>query len=325
MREKRSIFRRISPEPVQLTTGPAPTYGPLPSSDGKRLFVLTTQVRGELVRFNPATGQPLSYLSGISAIGVNFSADAKRVTYVAYPEGTLWRSNVDGSERIQLTFPPLYVVQPRWSPDGKRIAFMGQEGGKPWSVYVISADGGEMEQPIPGDPRGADPSWSPDGGALLFGRDPGEEPPGAGTLDLEILDLRTHAISKVPGSQELWSPRWSPDGRYILALLRDGHGLMMFDVKTQRWTEMSRIGVGYPEWSRKGDFIYFLGIPPVPQSRGLFRLRVSNGKLERVMTLKDFRQAPGWGDWCGLGPDDSPLLLRDAGTQDIFVLRWEAP
>jgi Tol biopolymer transport system component len=134
-----------------LTTGPTALFFPLPSADGKKLFVATYQPRGELVRYESASHQFTPYLSGISAMGVKSSRDGKWVTYVAYPEGTLWRSKADGSERLPLTSPPLYVIQPRWSPDGTRIAFMGQEPGKPWSVYVISAEGGSPERPVPRD------------------------------------------------------------------------------------------------------------------------------------------------------------------------------
>jgi Tol biopolymer transport system component len=320
IREERNLFRKVNHEPVQLTTGPTSTYAPLPSTDGKKVFVVTAQVRGELVRYDSASHQFTPYLSGISAMGVNFSRGWKWVTYVAYPEGTLWRSKVDGSERLQLTFPPLFVAQPRWSPDGTRIAFMGQQPGKPFSVYVVPGEGGTPEQPVPGE--GADPNWSPDGNSLLFGREPHGEPAGSGKLVLEIVDLRTHAISKVPGSEELWSPRWSPDGRHILSLSADHKDRpMLFDVETQKWTELVVV-VGWPEWSHDGDHIYFAG---GGHPRGVFRVRISDRKVEEVVSLKDLRQAPGWGEWAGLAPDDSPLLVRDAGTQDIYALDWEAP
>ncbi len=335
IREEKSLLRKASYEPVQLTTGPTSTYMPMPSTDGKKIFVVAAQLRGELVRYDSASHQFTPYLSGISAMGLNFSRDGNWVTYAAYPDGTLWRSKVDGSERLQLTSPPLHAIQPRWSPDGTHIAFMGQQPGEPFSIYVVPAEGGNPEQPIPGDHRESDPNWSPDGNSLLFGRQPDNEAPGAGTLDLEIVDLRTHAISKVSGSEELWLPRWSRDGHHILALSRVQDRIMLFDINTRKWSELAKIGVGYPiagvggpgpEWSSRGDYVYLCGAPSAAgQPGGIFRIRMRDSKLEQLFTLKDFRQAPDWAGSMSLAPDDSPLLVRDAGTQDIYALDWEAP
>jgi len=257
-------------------------------------------------------------------MAVNFSRDANWVTYVANPERTLWRSKVDGSERLQLTFTPMLTFMPRWSPDATRIAFMGHQPGKPWSVYVISAEGGSPQQLTPGERDAADPNWSPDGNALVYGRSPGEEPRGVGPMDLEILDLRTNNVSKVPDSEGLWAPRWSPDGRYILACPRDLDKLMLFDFKNRKWAELARISVGYPEFSRDGDYIYFLGTPPAGQ-QGIYRVHISDRKLDHVVDLKDLRVTGYFGLWMGLAPDDSPLLLRDAGTQEIYALDVQFP
>ena len=322
--EERSFFRKDTPEPVQLTTGPTSASFPLPSVDGKKIFVMTTQTRSELVRYDRGSDDFRPYLSGISAMAVNFSRDANWVTYVANPERTLWRSKVDGSERLQLTFTPMLTFMPRWSPDATRIAFMGHQPGKPWSVYVISAEGGSPQQLTPGERDAADPNWSPDGNALVYGRSPGEEPRGVGPMDLEILDLRTNNVSKVPDSEGLWAPRWSPDGRYILACPRDLDKLMLFDFKNRKWAELARISVGYPEFSRDGDYIYFLGTPPAGQ-QGIYRVHISDRKLDHVVDLKDLRVTGYFGLWMGLAPDDSPLLLRDAGTQEIYALDVQFP
>jgi eukaryotic-like serine/threonine-protein kinase len=326
IREATSLLRKASHQPQQLTNGPTPTSSPVPSVDGKRVFVTNPQWRGELVRYDSTSHEFARYLSGMSAYAVNFSPDGKWLAYVAYPEGTLWRSRIDGTERLQLTFPPLFVGLPRWSPDGTRIAFAGAHFPKEEGidVYVIPAEGGNPERPVPGDRDTCDPTWSPDGNSLVFGRYGPFEPPGAGPMDVETVDLRTHAVSKVPGSEELSDPRWSRDGRYIMAPSQDNR-LMLFDVKAQKWTEMAKVVVNWPEWSRRGDYIYFLSTP-VGQNAAIFRIRMSDHRLEQVVDLKDIRQPTSyWGSWVGLAPDDSPLLLRDISTHDIYALDVDFP
>jgi len=326
VREERSTLRKASYEPVQLTNGlTAPDY-PLLSADGKRIFVHTSQQRGELVRYDPASRTFSPYLSGISAVFVDFSPDRKWVTYVAYPDWTLWRSKVDGSERLQLTTSGLmvFVMQPRWSPDGTRIAFQGLAAGQTWSVFVIPAEGGRPEQLIPGDYRG-EPNWSPDGNSLLVAHRTTQDAPDSRSLDLEVVDLRTRAVSKIPGSQDLRGPRWSPDGRHIVAQSRHADRLMLFDLRTKKWTELlGKISVGWEEFSREGDYIYFAGGPAAGQ-HGIYRVRLSDRKLEQVPGLKDFRQEPEAGDWIGITPDGSLLLFRDNSSQDIFALDVDFP
>ena len=230
---------------------------------------------------------------------------------------------MDGSHRLQLTFPPLQVIQPHWSPDGSRIAFQAQEPGKLFHVYVVSADGGSPEQPVPGDRSTDDPNWSSDGSSLLFGHNPFEEPPGT-PLGIEMINLQSHVVSRIPGSEEFWSPRWSPSKHYIGAISRATDRLMLFDVESKKWSELARISVSWLQWSRKGDYIYFVGAQAGRRS-GVFRVGVKDRKLKEVVSLNDFRHAPSdWG-WMGLAADDSPIFLRDTTTEDLYALDWEAP
>jgi hypothetical protein len=82
--------------------------------------------------------------------------------------------------------------------------------------------------------------------------------------------------------------------------------------------------MGYQNWSRDGKYLYFDST--VGGEAAFYRLRISDRKLERVGSLKDLgRRAGTIGPWTGLAPDDSPLALRDVGSQEIYGLDWEAP
>jgi eukaryotic-like serine/threonine-protein kinase len=316
LREKGSFLRKVSHDPVQLTSG-AISYGfPLPSKDGKRLFAVAGLVRGELEHYDAKSKTLEPFLSGISAQDVAFSKDGQWVAYVSFPEGTLWRSKLDGSDRLQLSFAPLYAMLPCWSPDGKQLAFFDYESGKPSRIYLVSADGGAPQELMPDLSQSqSDSVWSPDGNSLAFG---GALLAGDG---IHILDLKTRQVSMLPESDKLFSPRWSPDGRYMIALPSDSLGLRLFDFNTQKWAVLTNTAAAYPTWSRDGQYVYFLQ----QGSQGLARLGIRDRKVEQVADLKRFQLTGYWGLWFGLAPDDSPLLLKDTGSQEIVALDWQAP
>jgi len=313
---------------VLLASGPVSFWAPMPSKDGKRLFVLGTQARGELMRYDAKSRQFAPYLSGISASDVAFSKDGEWVCYVTFPLGILWRSKLDGSQKLQLTVPPMVAVLPRWSPDGKRIAFMGQMPAKSWKNYVVSADGGTPQQLIPGERNEADPHWSPDGNSILFGRWPNYYiPEPSETKALHLFDLRTKQITKIPGSEGLYSPRWSPDGRYVATFDFDSRKLILFDLTTHQQVELATFvgGVWFPNWSRDGTWIQ-VGGALAGEEHGIYRVRLSDRKVERVVSGKELGHISGVpGSWNGVAPDDSLLVMRDHSTTEVYALDWEAP
>lgn len=296
-------------------------WGPSPSVDGKRLFVIGEQSRGELMRYDSESRQFVTFLSGISAEGLDFSKDGKWVAYVTFPEGVLWRSRLDGSERLQLTNLPMKAALPRWSPDGKRIAFSGLAPGEAWKISVISADGGSPEKLMPGENAELDPNWSADGQSLVFG-----EFVGSPTSSIYVLNLQTRQVSTLAGPKGLFSPRWSPDGRFISVTTHDGLKMLLFDLTTQAWKELdSGHSYNYPMWSRDAKYIYFSN--PFENGTPFYRLRVADGKLEHVANA-DLTRGVAWGtfgQWTGLAPDNSPLLIRDTSMQEIYSLDVQWP
>jgi Tol biopolymer transport system component len=153
------LFRRPG-KPIRLTNGPLPYSRPTPSRDGKQIFVFGTKQRGELVRYDVMSQQLLPFLSGISATDPTFSRDGKWIAYASYPDRTLWRSRSDGTERMQLTFPPMEVLFPAISPDGTKVAFFTNEN----EIFVIDMQGAQPQKVAD---NACCASWSPDGNYLL--------------------------------------------------------------------------------------------------------------------------------------------------------------
>ena len=321
IREGKGLLRTARPQPVQLTVGPLAFMGPTLSPDGKRLFAVGVQNRGELMRYDPKSRQFVSYLSGRSAEGLDFSRDGKWVTYVSFPQGTLWRSRLDGSQRLQLTDSSIVVGLPRWSPDGKRIAFSARKPSEDWKIYVVSADGGSPEQLIPGEGL-LDPTWSADGNFLAYSSDY-SDPHSV----VHLVDLRTHHVSTVPGSEGLFSPHWSRDGRFLFAVshkLHDPQKLLIYTFATQKWEQLLLAkNIDYPTLSRSGEYIHYLDLV----ENAFYRVRVSDHKLERigVVSLSRGVVKGQFGQWTGLAPDDSPLLLHDTSFQEIYALDLQLP
>jgi Tol biopolymer transport system component/predicted Ser/Thr protein kinase len=252
-----SIFRKASATPTQLTTGPILYSTVLPDLAGRKLFVQGGQPRGELVHYDVASKQFVPYLGGISASDVAFSRDGKWAAYVAVPGNTLWRSRVDGGERLQLTYPPMTAALPVWSPDGTQVAYIAGQAGKPWKIFLVSAQAGSPEELLPENISELDTTWSPDGTQLAFGRDSWTT---TGSVNIQIVDMKTRQASTLPGSAGLFSPRWSPDGRYLAALSVEGSKkLMLYDFRSQKWSEWltDANNVSYPSWSVDSRYIYY--------------------------------------------------------------------
>jgi eukaryotic-like serine/threonine-protein kinase len=313
-------FLRSDPKPVALTSSPLTLTSPLPSKDGKKLFMVGQTYRGELMRYDVKAAQFAPFLGGISAEYVAFSKDGQWVSYVSYREGTLWRSKVDGSERLQLTYPPMYPVLPRWSPDGKKIIFFefGLGADKPARMYAVSPDGGIPKLLLPNDStQQLDPNWSPDGAKIIFAGESNDP-----SSSIRVLDVASGQVSSMPGSQGFYSPRWSPDGRYVSAFSADSKTLLLFDFHTKKWSELASGSLSWLNWSHDGQYVYVLDFRG---KNAVVRIRVSDHKAEQVADLKNLVTAGRYGGSLALTPDDSPLLLRDTGSQDVYSVDWEAP
>ena len=214
--------------------------------------------------------------------------------------------------------PPLRAYQPHWSPDGSRIAFMGQAPNQPSRIFIVSASGGQPQAVEPGDSMDQGvPSWSGDGRYLVFGelldRHADDE------MLIRLLDLKTRKETILPGSKAKWTPRWSPDGRYILAVATKSGSLALFDCAASRWIPLvAADSIDDPVWSLDSRFVHFSALRSGDGGRALFRVSIADARVEQLAPYP-----PSPVRWSGVTPDGSPLVLSSTRIEDIFAITFK--
>ncbi len=309
--------------PVQLTNGPVSFGNASLGPDNKSIWAIGVQPDGEAVRYNSAKKRFDSLLSGVSATDLDYSSDGGWVTYVAVPEGTLWRCRADGSDRLQLTSAPERTALPRWSHDGKQIAYVSMQPGRPSKLSLMPANGGTPRDVLTESRTQIDANWAADDKRIMFGGYVHD----AGGIDIRVVDLKTHRVVIVPGSKGLFSPRWSSNGKYIAALSPDFTKVMLFDYQTKRWSNWLTEPAGavsYPVWSADSKYLYFDDL--VTDEESIRRVGVGEHRAERVFKLEGIERYPGpFGLWSGRTADGSWMFVRDRSTQEVYKLSVALP
>jgi Tol biopolymer transport system component len=315
--ERGKFFRETTP--VQLTTGLMLSSTPSPALGTSRIYVASYQPRTELVEYDPASGQLNSLLGGLSASTLEYSRDGKWIDFVF--QGALWRSASDGSDRRQLTKPNFAAVTPHLSPDGKQIAFCRFLRGSDSKIYLVPFDGGTpgaVTDANHGKGGDWDPAWAADGKSIIFGDSYETADQPQDKRALHRLDLKTRAVSDIEGSEGMWSPRCSSDGRFIIGLSAPGWRIIQYDFKTKRQIELSNLHATYPVLSPDDQYVYFA---TAGEDLGWWRLRIRDRKLEKLKSPKNL--PVGNGRWFTLTPSGSLVSSRDINASQIYALDLE--
>jgi DNA-binding winged helix-turn-helix (wHTH) protein/Tol biopolymer transport system component len=322
VRNPGAVLPFSSHKPVEIYASSMDIGRPVVGDNGRRIYVVGTNQSRELARYDWTLQQFVPFLSGASGGLVSSPPGGDALAYVTFPEGNLWRARADGTDRRQLSFPPELAFASAWSPDGTRIAFHTLAPGKPGKIALVSADGGAEETLFPDDPSEEDaPNWSPDGKRLMFGRTWVDRDGNATSAAICVLDLRTGAVSTLPGGENLGPPSWSHTGRYVVAPSADFRSLLLFDVQVGTWRRLLRAGfIRLPTWSRDDRFVYFqdrTATDPQP----IYRVSIPDGRMDEVVGRPRLRGSdPGHYLFMGLTPAGDPIaaLIRD--NADVYAL-----
>ncbi|MXY43256.1 MAG: DUF5050 domain-containing protein, partial [Dehalococcoidia bacterium] len=195
----------------------------------------------------------------------NWSPDGRRIAFISprddpdpnddHPIWEIYVMNADGSGQTRLTNDSAWHSLPRWSPDGRRIAFQSYTDEN-WEIHVMNADGSDQRRLTDNLAWDGMPSWSPDSQRIAFHT----------TIDenAEIYVMNADGSDQANLTNDAandWSPSWSPDGRRIaFHSHRDGNSeiyIMNADGSDQTRLTNNPARDIRPVWSSDGRSIAF--------------------------------------------------------------------
>ena len=224
----------------------------------------------------------------------------------------------DGTAQVKLSSATGAKAEPSWSPNGKKIAYVGDIHDDP-NIYIINADGTDPTRITNSPESDSSPAWSPDGTKIVF------DSTREGCCNIFIMNADGTDITKLTNfSGTANHPHWSPDGtKIVFEGSTSGAGTDIFVINTDG-TGLTRLTStpphdfnGEAHWSPDGTEIVFRSNRILVSNDEIFVMN-ADGTDQRNITNHPSRDTnPTW------SPDGTKIAFvsnRDDGKGDIFVM-----
>ncbi len=300
---------------VRLTPAQMDVVAMTPTRDSANLLVIGRVAQGSMQAYDSKEQRFIPFLNGLAASSFVISPDRQWMVYADYPRHLLWRSRLDGSERLPLTDIPAWM--PEWSRDSKWVVFCNFK-----AIYRVSIDGGVPEQLTSEADLEVMPTWSPDGTSIDFSDVP---TPGHFT-GIKVLDLASKKVSVWPGSPGMYVPSWSPDGKYMVAIASAPKRVVVYSRATKTWRTLKQFGAdwGFWRWSGDSKSILVAKIAAEPgEQPGVYRLNIAEGKWTLVALFNGLSVSSSpFENFLSITSDGRPAMMSDTSVVQIYSLRW---
>ncbi|MGA9475173.1 MAG: protein kinase [Terriglobales bacterium] len=300
---------------VRLTAGQIDVLGATPGRDNDGLFMIGKIAQGAMQVFDEKLKRFVPFLDGLAAADFVISPDKKWMAYKDFPQRRLWRSRLDGSEKLQLT--DSFAWMPKWSPDSKWIAFSDFK-----EVYQVSIDGGTPEKLTAEGKSEVAPVWWPDGKSIAFNDFP---LPGQ-ALGIKVFDLETRKVSIMPGSEGFLVPSWSPDGKYMVAIAENPSRMVLYTVASGTWKDLKifKAPWQYWVWANDSRSVYFAMREPEPgEEPGMYQLTTADGKWEQAAKFSGLTvNRDDLEGFPSMTADGRFAMMRDTSVVQIYWAKW---
>jgi serine/threonine protein kinase len=301
---------------VRLTAGQIDVLGATPGRDNDGLFIIGRIAQGAMQAYDPKLKRFVPFLDGLAAADFVISPDKKWMAYKDYPRRHLWRSRLDGSEKLQLTDSVAWM--PQWSPDSEWVAFSDFK-----EIYRVSIDGGTPEK-LTAERKGeVAPSW-PDGKSIAFNDFP---LPGQ-IRGIKVVDLATRKVSIMPGSEGFYVPSWSPDGKYMVAIAQNPSRMVLYTAESGTWKDLKifKAPWQYWVWANDSRSVYFAMRGAEPgEEPGMFQLTIADGKWNQVAKFGELTfNRDGSEGFPSMTADGRLAMMSDTSVVQIYWAKWAA-